>query len=308
MTEPRDELLQRYADAATHDTSRPSARVRDAVYSHARMLAESRAAEPAAATVVKPGTHAANQSKWTLSLVASVVLLGFTGLLVVQIDRGAPVDREVALGSPQQSDSAPRPVAAPAVSPAPVPPVVIAVAPSPTVSPSPRPLQSREATAPPREARQDLAVQAAGPVVSADRPVPAAPPVLADRMASAVAQKAHAPHATESDATPAPAARNRALGTSQAVASTAAFFEAARTGQVATIDAWLSNGLPVNTRDDSDDTALMIAVAHQQPAVVKKLLAQGADPALINRKGQTALDLARGLQRSDLVDMLHPPR
>lgn len=319
MSEPRDELMERYADAVAHDASRPSARVRDAVLSHARLLAESRCADAAAATVVKPGTNAANQSKWTMSLVASVVLVGFTGLMVVQIDRGTPADREVALGNPRQSASIPVVATAPVVSTAPEQNVVIAVAPKRTLTPAPapRPLPAGEATTARQEVHQDATGQVASSIENSERRVPMAPQAMADSMASVAAQKALAPPAFETDAPPAPpaqpaplvaAARSRELGTNKAVARPTAFFEAARTGQVATIDTWLKNGVPVNTRDNNGDTALMIAVAHQQVAVVKKLLAMGADPSLINRHGQTAMELARGLQRPDLVEMLHPPR
>lgn len=284
MTERRDDLVERYADAATHDASRPSAHVRDAVHNHARMLAESRRTGAATATVVKPGHRPANQSKWTLSLIASVVMLGFTGLLVIQIDRGVPADHEVALGYPPQNNSVPAAVTAPApaVSTLAKQTVVIAVAPNRTDTdthmPSPQSLPARETTAARREVHQDAAGQVAGPVVNPQRPAPMA----------------------------APNERSRAPGARQPVTAFTVFFEAARIGEVATIDTWLNKGVPVNTRDGSGDTALMIAVANQQVAVVKKLLARGADPTLVNRNGKTALELARGLQRSDLVEMLHP--
>ena len=38
MTEPRDELLERYAEAAAQDLRRPSERVRNAARAHAQML------------------------------------------------------------------------------------------------------------------------------------------------------------------------------------------------------------------------------------------------------------------------------
>lgn len=113
MTEPRDELLERYAEAVAQDPRRPSDRVRNAARAHAQMLRD-QAAQVKRAHYAAPTKPAANQPQWTLSLVASVAVVGLAGLLYVQIDQGAPQDREIALVAPAPSHV---PVPAPSTSP-----------------------------------------------------------------------------------------------------------------------------------------------------------------------------------------------
>ncbi|WP_339939476.1 ankyrin repeat domain-containing protein [Undibacterium luofuense] len=60
------------------------------------------------------------------------------------------------------------------------------------------------------------------------------------------------------------------------------------------IDAEAPNGL----------TPLMMAVLFGKRAVVELLLEQGADAALRNQKGQTAMDLAKQNAREDLIEVL----
>ena len=115
MTEPRDELLERYAEAVEQDPRRPSDRVRNAARAHAQMLRD-QAAQVKRAHYTAPTKPAANQPQWTLSLVASVAVVGLAGLLYVQIDQGAPQDREIALGAPAPSHvPAPAPSKSPRV-------------------------------------------------------------------------------------------------------------------------------------------------------------------------------------------------
>lgn len=113
MNETRDELVERYAEAVAQDPRRPSARVRDAVRAHAQMLVDAPvAAQPV--TDAKPRHKAANQSYWTLSMVASLAVVGLAGLLYLQIDRGPPADREAALEVPARGGAAMPSAAAPA--------------------------------------------------------------------------------------------------------------------------------------------------------------------------------------------------
>jgi hypothetical protein len=53
-----------------------------------------------------------------------------------------------------------------------------------------------------------------------------------------------------------------------------------------------------------DETSLMHAAARGHIEIVKLLLVHGADPALRNRFGQTARDLARANGRSDVAALL----
>ena len=106
MTEPRDELLERYAEAVAQDLRRPSDRVRNATRAHAQMLRD-QAAVAQRAESATPAKPAANQPQWTFSLVASLAVVGLAGLMYLQIDRGASEDREVAMGTPAPSPTLP---------------------------------------------------------------------------------------------------------------------------------------------------------------------------------------------------------
>ncbi len=52
----------------------------------------------------------------------------------------------------------------------------------------------------------------------------------------------------------------------------------------------------------------MLAVTHQQAPTVRKLLAIGADPSLVNHEGLSALQLAKRLELVDMVKLLQTPR
>lgn len=111
MTRQDDELVRRYQEASAQEDARPGAQVRDAVRVHAQMLAAASAtASPPAAAL--PSRAAANQSRWKISALATVALVGLTGLLMLQFERGTPEERDIAFG--QQRAQAPVPAAAPA--------------------------------------------------------------------------------------------------------------------------------------------------------------------------------------------------
>lgn len=115
MSAPDDELVGRYRQASELEDARPGAHVRDAVRAHALMQASSAAGK--ASLSVAPGLNqaAANQSRWKLSALATVALVGLTGLLVLQFERGTPEERDTAFG--QRQAEASRPAAAPALAP-----------------------------------------------------------------------------------------------------------------------------------------------------------------------------------------------
>ncbi|MDP3310320.1 MAG: hypothetical protein Q8S56_05060, partial [Polaromonas sp.] len=107
-----DELIRRYREASAQDERRPSPQVREAVRAHAELVAPTLVASRAfgdslplaseegaelarggpslrSSRIAEPAdTPAANQSRWKLSLLASIALAGLTGLLVLQFDRG----------------------------------------------------------------------------------------------------------------------------------------------------------------------------------------------------------------------------
>ncbi|NKY45195.1 ankyrin repeat domain-containing protein [Nocardia cerradoensis] len=64
-------------------------------------------------------------------------------------------------------------------------------------------------------------------------------------------------------------------------------FELARTGEAATLAAYIDAGVPVNLTNDNGDTLLMLAAYHGHQAAVTALLERGADPDRANDRGQT---------------------
>lgn len=306
MTEPRDELLERYAEAAAQDPRRPSERVRHAARAHAQMLRD-QASEANRAEGVVPTQTAANQPRWTLSLVASLAVVGLAGLLYVQIDQGEPQDREIALGAPTPSAvSAPTsPKAQPALS---APPAQNA-APALAKAAPPGVYSAVPAEAAPRAEKQSHT--AAEQIARADTAVPETRNEARDESAVRAAPAPIAPAATPPTVVAAaPAVTDSSRSRQAMVVSTAAaqFLQAARGGQVETLQRLLAQGVAINTRDDKGNTALMLAVTYRQPNVVRILLDRGADPALVNDEGWTALRLASQLDMPDMVQLLQTPR
>ena len=106
MTEPdpSDELLARYREASAADPQVPAERVRAAVRVHARMVVDAgQQAGPALLPYGDQPPPAANESRWKMSVLASVAVLGLAGLLVLQFEHGSPEQKEVALGVPAPS-------------------------------------------------------------------------------------------------------------------------------------------------------------------------------------------------------------
>ena len=186
--QPRDALRDRYLEASAQDTQRPAAHVRAAVLAHAHMqLAQASGfgadpnADPNAASPATKRPPAANQSRWKISLLASVVLAGLTGLLVLQFERGTSDEKEVALGQkPAYESAAPSPLPSPEPESAPeaTPPPVAGEA-APRSNPPPATAQSARAVAPePRQTRPSAAqapATSAAPLPAAPSPFPASP-------------------------------------------------------------------------------------------------------------------------------------
>ncbi|WP_405491897.1 ankyrin repeat domain-containing protein [Nocardia sp. NBC_00511] len=66
-------------------------------------------------------------------------------------------------------------------------------------------------------------------------------------------------------------------------------FDLARTGDAATLGAYLDAGVPVNLTNENGDTLLMLAAYYAHPDAVNVLLEHKADPNFGNDKGQTPL-------------------
>lgn len=80
--------------------------------------------------------------------------------------------------------------------------------------------------------------------------------------------------------------------------------EAARTGRLSQVEGLLAQGTRINAADEAGRTPLMLAVINGHAAVVQRLLAAGANPALVDRDGVNALGYARRLGREDMVRMM----
>lgn len=67
----------------------------------------------------------------------------------------------------------------------------------------------------------------------------------------------------------------------------------------------VQQGSPLNHQGDRGLTPLMIAAALNNVSAVKQLLLLGADPAVRNRKGQTARDLAQRQHHQAVLDVFN---
>jgi hypothetical protein len=161
MSAPDDELVRRYREASAHEDARPGAHVRGAVRAHAQMLATAAAPATPSPKATAPVRAAANHPRWKISALATVAVVGLTGLLMLQFERGTPEEKDTAYGQRRAEMPAP---AAPA--------------PSSTV---PATEQGSEPTAPaamPDAARAPARPSAApttAPRLAAPAPQPAAP-------------------------------------------------------------------------------------------------------------------------------------
>jgi ankyrin repeat protein len=75
-------------------------------------------------------------------------------------------------------------------------------------------------------------------------------------------------------------------------------------GQTEILAALLDRGVEVNRRYRNDLTVLMWAAGYGKAETVKMLLDRGADPALKDNRGKTALDIARDNKHAGVVELL----
>ncbi len=287
MTKPRDELLERYADAVAQDPRRPSDRVRNAVRAHAQMLRDQAAAVQRVEAAASTPRPAANLPQWKLSMVASLVVVGLAGLLYVQVDRGAHEDREMALGVP--------------------PPAPATADPARIQEPAAAQTAKPRPTAP-SNAADNAALKATQPGKRAQPPNESA-----EAVADATSTKSGpdfavpAPTPTAKAMTPPPLSAMRSAGRlTNTTAANQAFLAAVQTGQTDTVQQLLAQGMPVNARFDNGNTALMLAVIHRQEELVKLLLSQGADTSLVNQQGMTAVQIANQMGFADIAKRIRP--
>lgn len=203
-----DELVRRYHEASAQEGARPGAHVREAVRAHAQMVAAAHTAGPAPT----PEAPAANQARWKISALATVAVVGLTGLLMLQFERGTPEERDTAFSHRRAE--------------APAPAAQTAPAPAPSAAPAPKPLPealspppSATLPAPPDSAQeQERAGNTTSPATGAVAPksTTAPSPAHAPPPAQPLAKTAPAPTPAP---TPAPAT---AVAPAPASASTAA--------------------------------------------------------------------------------------
>ncbi|MGV0111015.1 ankyrin repeat domain-containing protein [Arthrobacter sp. CP30] len=78
-------------------------------------------------------------------------------------------------------------------------------------------------------------------------------------------------------------------GAAAAIALAHALFDAARQGDGPTLTRYLDAGVPYTLTNTAGDSLLMLAAYSGHPAIVRDLLARGADAGQANDRGQTPL-------------------
>lgn len=77
--------------------------------------------------------------------------------------------------------------------------------------------------------------------------------------------------------------------TPEVLAAANAILDAARAGQSAQLLAWLDQGIPLDLRDASGNSLVMLAAYHGHTELVSELARRGADLELLNDRGQSPL-------------------
>ncbi len=329
-TKPPDELSLRYQEACAQDSRRPGERVRAAVHAHAAMVSSAKQTSFTRSSIRQP--MAANQPHWKLSWLASVALLGLTGLLVLQFDRGTPEEQERVLGrsstraqlAPTATSSQPP---APAVRPAAgtVGESAKALTRTPRAVPAPkvnlarteRPPQMPDESDPARTATRE---SSGAPSSHLPSPTAEAMPAVASlsaQLADAAAVNPAHRGAVEKGGAAAGSARSALRAAKPVPAAlapgkdspgvadlTLALHASARAGVVVQVEHLLKQGAMINAPDNSGRTALILAALNGHTDAVARLLALGANPALADHDGMTALQHAQRLGYGQIASLL----
>ncbi len=72
---------------------------------------------------------------------------------------------------------------------------------------------------------------------------------------------------------------------------TQGFFKACKGGQLTTVERMITEGIDVNAKDDSGNTALHIAATSKRTLIIKRLIKAKADVNAKDAEGQTALHI-----------------
>lgn len=201
----------------------------------------------------------------------------------------------LAKAAPREAEAAASPAAAAtgAVQARPFPESAPLQAEAPKAGPALDSARSRDSSPP--------VLRQAAPAI-APSPAPAAAPPPAPAAATAATAAAMAPQA-ENRAAPA-ALKRRAESAPVVGGQAGGLLEAARGGQVTRIEQLVRAGADINTADDNGRTPLMLAVLMGHEDAVARLLALGANPALIDRDGRNALEHARRLGFTRIAERL----
>lgn len=89
-----------------------------------------------------------------------------------------------------------------------------------------------------------------------------------------------------------------------AIALAHALFDAARQGDSGTLARYLDAGVPFALTNTAGDSLLMLASYNGHPAIVRDLLARGADADQVNDRGQTPLAGAVFKGHTEVVRLL----
>ncbi|MGA8514456.1 MAG: ankyrin repeat domain-containing protein [Burkholderiaceae bacterium] len=278
---------------------------------------------------------AANDGQWKIRALASVAVLGLTGLLFLQWDRGTPQEKEVAFSMERPAPAAypapapPTPSAETTAAPnqdASVPATPTPVAPPPPVAPAAPPAHSAapkpKPTEPPRSnaqapVRPPIAEAVATAAVQAPKPTPA-PVVIAE-----VAPRAEAAPASTATPAPLPVVPVVPDAPTPAMAAAAPATVPIATGQAARARAPLSlpdslsadkalGAAPAAAQADasaasarlmSPNLALFAAIREGDAASLQIALARGADKNA-KRSGTPAITLCVQSNQIPLVRLL----
>nr|WP_315186135.1 ankyrin repeat domain-containing protein [uncultured Albidiferax sp.] len=297
---PVDELLLRYRQASDADPRRPASQVGEAVRAHAQSVLAARQTVSAV-----PAAPAANQPRWKLSLLASVVLAGLTSLLVLQFDRGPADERERVLGDAAPSakaatdaidatDANQQEKAAPAAPAMPVPA-------------RPELAQATPKAAAAKRTENHARTQSKDERVAFENIQPPAPSSPAQEMDAPATPLRAAPTPATAEMRRADEEGGSASGRTRATATpplASALQEAARKGHTSQLNDLLARGAPLDAADTEGRTPLMLATIHNHPEMVQRLLAAGANVTLVDRSGSTALAHARRLGHGRIAELI----
>lgn len=91
---------------------------------------------------------------------------------------------------------------------------------------------------------------------------------------------------------------------SEALDLAARLFDLARQGQTTSLIPYFDAGIPVNMRNSTGDTFVMLAAYYNRAKLVEELLSRGADANILNDKGQSPLAGAIFKDYTEVVRLL----